>query len=155
MLGMLPGILCKGGNVITLYGTTGTPIQANDFDIDPASLSAGWEFRSDGNMRREQSGGYAAYDPTPLDAWASRNPITGIGNRYWIRATNNSGTDPDTGPALSTWHALSTTREWTWTRSSIGTTSGSIKVEIASDSGGTNIVATGYYGGQVTIDPPC
>lgn len=61
---------------------------------------------------------------------------------YWARLTVTAGSAPTSGSATSTWLQLNSSRSWTWTRASLGTTSATITLEIASDSGGTTIVAS-------------
>lgn len=77
--------------------------------------------------------------------WWSQWPVTDIGNSYQIRATLVSGTAP-TGPALgsTTWHNLSTYREWSHTRSGAGTSGGVIEVSIR-DTATSTIRATASY----------
>lgn len=93
------------------------------------------KFETDGviNMQRINGG-----DTT--SAWGS--PTTaGEGANYWVRATLNSGTTP-AGPALGTWHQLSSQRAWSLTRGSSGLVACQLTVQIASDSGGSNILST-------------
>lgn len=86
-------------------------------------------FASNGNVDFDQNAGAKWFDP----------PDANIGNSYWIRATGDAGA----GPALNTWHALSTSRSWAVTRSAVGSTSRNLTIQIASDSAGTTIVASG------------
>lgn len=59
----------------------------------------------------------------------------------YIRVTLNSGTAPTTGTTGS-WLALSSARSWSWQRATVGTTNANITIEIATDSGGTNVIAS-------------
>lgn len=76
--------------------------------------------------------------------------VTGIGSSYWVRATTISGTGSGT---TGSWLALSTARSW-----SVGAIAGGdsntwiLKLEFASDSGGTTIVATTRLGLQATTE---
>ena len=135
----------KKPDEVSLSGTTSVPNFAFDFELDPATAQAWWTFNTDGTVDKHDS------DTTTQFAAATQwiipnNPSA----TYYIRATNNSGSNPTSGPALSTWHALTSVRTWTWSRSTNGNTTGSLKIEIATDAAGTDIVATGYYGGNVT-----
>ena len=64
---------------------------------------------------------------------------TGVGSLYWVRYTATTGTL--TTNDASTWTQLNATRSCTKSAST-GTASCTFTVEIASDSGGTNIVFT-------------
>lgn len=131
---------------INLSGTAISPVSDSNFALDPATATAGWSFNKDGDATRVSG---TAYNPTP-DEWADPN-TTDIGSSYWIRFTAESG-DAVTIGTLNTWLALTTTRTFYWQVSG-GILSGVVKVEIASDSGGSTIVATGYYSGQAESTP--
>ena len=87
-----------------------------------------------------------------------------VGDRKYergtLQTTNNYGVfyteigadryTPNSGDALNTWHALSSDRKVTWkdnfgAEGVYGSRFTQIKAEIATDSGGSNIIATGYY----------
>jgi hypothetical protein len=75
--------------------------------------------------------------------WAS--PTTaGIGSSYFIRFTQTSslGTCTETGGARGVWNALSVSPTFGVEKTSAGFGSRTYTVEIATDSGGSNIVAT-------------
>jgi hypothetical protein len=75
--------------------------------------------------------------------WAS--PTTaGIGSSYWIRFTQTSsfGTSTETGSARGAWISLSIAPDFGVEVSGPGYGSRTYTVQIASDSGGSNIVAT-------------
>jgi hypothetical protein len=100
-----------------------------------SSARASYDLYSDGT-------GLAAGDSNTNFNWGT--PTTsGAGNSYWVRATLSSGSTPS-GSALNTWHQLSTTRGWSVFRSSgsVGTTTSVLTVQIATDSGGSNIIDT-------------
>jgi hypothetical protein len=59
---------------------------------------------------------------------------------YYVRLTVNSGTGPTTG-STGSWQILAA-YQWTWVRATNGTTSGNYTIEIASDSGGSNVVTS-------------
>jgi hypothetical protein len=127
--------------VVTLSGTTSSPVSA--FGLTPGVDTAiGWEFRADGTVYRTGS----VNDGTYLSGteWINTTPSS----TYYIRFTSNSGDTPTASysDTLNTWHALTSTRRVRWYVGSWQFGSGSAKVEIATDSGGSNIVATGYYG---------
>ena len=75
--------------------------------------------------------------------WAT--PTTaGIGSSYWIRftQTSSSGTSTETGSARGVWIALSISPTFGIEVSGPGFSNRYYTVEVASDSGGSNIVAT-------------
>jgi hypothetical protein len=75
--------------------------------------------------------------------WAS--PTTaGIGSSYWIRFTQTSsfGTSTETGSARGVWISLSISPTFGIEVSGPGFSNRIYTVEVASDSGGSNIVAT-------------
>lgn len=144
-----------GTEFITLSGTTGAPNEAGDSAIDPADARAGWYFRTDGTVDRFSNGVLTQFQAG--SEWSNFQPTPGTD--YWIRATLNNGTAPNIGSSLTTWHRLSGTgeadRDWQWEQTTIGQfLTDSVKVEISTDSGGSTIVATGYYGiSDVLVEP--
>jgi len=134
------------GNTITetasLSGTSAFPNKA--FGLTPGTdIVIGWEFRTDGTVHKIGAvTGDAQFQAGTQ--WLNTSP----GSTYYIRFTTNSGTAPSASysDTLNTWHALTSLREVKWNVPSWTFGSGSVKVEIATDSGGSNIVATGYYG---------
>jgi hypothetical protein len=77
--------------------------------------------------------------------------ITGIGSGYWSRLVVNSGTNPNLGTgAVNTWQQLSSARSWGWNRTTTGSTVANCTLQIASDSGGSNIRASVTF--NVTIN---
>lgn len=137
---------------VTLSGTSGSPIHFTDFPTDNNNdLVMGWEFAADGNIYKYESvynvSGQGRYLYTSTQ-WNNITPS----QTYYIRVTNVGGTknlsvsDSDT---INSWIALTSNREFR-VRDSRDVTiyadeNCEIKVEIASDSGGSNILATGYY----------
>ena len=133
---------------ITLSGTTGSPNdQPSSTQSSPQDAEAGWTFASDGTVSYyEIIAGNTTFQSGV--EWCNQTP----GQTYYIRATSYSGDAPDTGPAMFTWNALTTTRTWTWqVTGASGTSTGVIKVDISTDSGGDVIVATGYYSGYAEV----
>lgn len=131
---------------VTLSGTTGTPNTTLTVKLSPTDATAGWDFNSDGTVDNEATAGISQFNGGV--EWIDLSPT----GSYWIRATLNAGNAPDSG-TLGTWLALTISRSWRWTITGTGTTSGSVKIEIATDSGGSTIVATGYYGATATVEP--
>jgi Putative phage tail protein len=134
---------------IGLSGSTGSPNNVNDFAIDPANATAGWYFNADGTVDRFSNPTFTQFNAST--EWLPGGPGSPI--NYVIRATNNSGSNPNLGDSLNTWLALTSDRSWRWTATSPGTYSGSVKIEIADGASPQNILATGYYGGSATVSP--
>lgn len=137
---------------VSLSGTTSTPITFYDrASSNNHDLVMGWRFGADGNIYKYESvynvGGQGLY----LYSSSQWNNIT-PSQTYYIRVSNFSGTknlsvsDSDT---LNSWIALSSNRDFRVRDSRNLTTYADenmvMKVEIASDSAGSNIEATGYY----------
>lgn len=106
-----------------------------------ASLS----FRNDGTV---------AYTASPTDQtnpgaprWYAGGGTPG--NGYWIRATN-TGAALTGGDVVGSWLALTVARTWTMSKTSTISTA-TLKLEIASDSGGATIVMTSN-GNTITSD---
>jgi hypothetical protein len=126
---------------VTLSGTSGSP----NVIAKPAGglVTITWEFTTSGGVLG---------DGAPFNSgteWIDVAPQL----EYWIRAQTNSGSPPSSG-TVNSWLKLagsgSATRSWTWSANNV-TLAGSIQVDIATDSAGTNIVATGYYGAQIGV----
>ena len=133
----------------------GTSSNAEDFFDRAASnnhpLIMGWRFGSDGNVYKYESiynmGGNGIY----LHSSSTWNNIT-PSQTYYIRVQNFGGTvnlSTSESDTINSWIALSSNRDFRVKDSRNLTTYADenmiMKVEIASDSGGSNIVATGYY----------
>jgi hypothetical protein len=136
-------------DTITLSGTSGSPNVATDIEFSPTDALASWSFLSDGTVDKVTGGQFQAGTE-----WNDAQPTPSA--TYYIRAQLDADDAPDTGPTLGSWHALSTTRTWEWieTRNTNGptrTSAGTLQIDIATDSGGTNIVATGYYRGLAEV----
>lgn len=137
---------------VSLEGTTSSPESFYDrASTNNADLIMGWRFGLDGNVYKYESiynvGGSGMY----LHSSSTWNNIT-PSQTYYIRVTNFGGTvnlsvsDSDT---LNSWIALSSNRDFRVRDSrnllQYADENMVMKVEIASDSGGSNIIATGYY----------
>lgn len=133
---------------ITLSGTSGSPtlvgliISASDY------ARVGLTFVTDGSIT--EASGSGGNGNTSYGNWCNVTPS----QTYYIRCTQISTSDPGAGSAgdaqpLNTWLALSSGRSFmvidTTETLTYGTRNTVVKIEIASDSGGSNILATGYY----------
>lgn len=126
MLQMLMG--SSGGVVSPLPGGA-----AFDFAASPSSASASVSFGTDGSISLTGGGS---------QSWFSPN-VAGVGASFWVRATLNSGAV--SSGTTGSWLQLNSSRSWTCNRTGIGAISANLTIEIALDSGGSQIVATGTY----------
>lgn len=129
-----------------LVGTSGVPIMATDFQTAPNDAQAGWVFNTDGTLDKVGLGAgfYANFSNK------APSPIADL----WVRSSANAGSRPTSGSALDTWLQVvgGLLRAFYWDEG-FGSYTGSEKFELATDSGGVTIVATGYYGGTATVEP--
>lgn len=137
---------------VALSGTSSSPIFFEDYPTtDNHDLVMGWEFASDGNIYKYESVYNVSGQGRYLHTSTQWNNIT-PSQTYYIRVQNSGGTknlsvpDSDT---INSWIALTSNREFQVRDSRdidlYADENCVIKVEIASDSGGSNILATGYY----------
>lgn len=99
-------------------------------DSGTISLTATLTFFADGTISAF-SGSW--YEPT----------TTNIGSSYWIRATSGISAGPRRFGTLNTWIALNILPAWSVEQSGgDGSTDWTLTFDFATDSGGTNIVAT-------------
>lgn len=143
------GYTITGGTIVPLTGGT---YYANTQGLSNASAGIALTFNNDGTFIISASGiGDVLVDLNPLSPitlnWFS--PTTaGIGSSYWIRFLV-SGSPLDFG-TTGVWISLSPSfQSWSYNVNQIGlgfqSRSGTWTVQIASDSGGSNIVTTGTY----------
>lgn len=133
---------------------------ATSFKVSPTNAYAGWRFNTDGTIDKMNSQTTATFNLTNNQQWFQ--PTGTAPATYYIRATVASGTGPTYGrsssnPTVGTigsWEALSTERSWYSSRTldSSGGSYSKLTIEIASDSGGTNIVTTGTFDIEVEIE---
>jgi len=139
MLAGLGGILktADASSVVTLSGQVVTNIDS------PAPVSASIQIRSTGGVFRGLDGAYAQVD-TSTD-WIIPNSAASGPGTYHVRATLNSssGTATRTG-TLGSWEALTSTRTWELTKTSTGTATWDLDIEI-SDDGGSTTLSTALY----------
>jgi hypothetical protein len=125
-------LMAAGGGVVN-------PLAGGEaYDASFSTAIAGWRFNNNGTVDKRAQAVF-----TTNHNWFS--PPGGTpGASYWARLTVNSGTGPS-GSAIGAWIAISTAPQWTLSRSTTGTTTGSYTIQIASDAAGANIVASGAY----------
>jgi len=141
----------------TLLGSSGAPQSRTSSQLDPDDASLVWQITGVSSgaavKGKIQYDDYATGDPVSLNTQHEFiTPTTGWGVLYF-RLTYDTGSDTvlSSSHAIdgTTWHALTEdTNNIFWTTEETGlvpTTTTRIKVEMSTDSGGSPIVATGYY----------
>jgi len=109
------------GDVITLNDIT-----TNDFAVDPDNAQVAIMYAADGTVMRSHSGGAFA-DYPDHGPWIA--PQTNMAD-YEIRATLESGTVNSPSDATGSWLSLSSDRLWNINRTSIGSNSATLTIEI-------------------------
>jgi hypothetical protein len=140
-----------GAEVITLSGTSGSPIPATDFGPSPSQ--GHWSFEITGQVWRKRTTGTTQY----LDGTSWTDFQDSPGQDYWIYANNHTGSNPNNGSsALNTWIKVAGSGAsnviWKWYQSGSGSYSGAIRVRISTDASGSPVVATGYYSGSAIVE---
>jgi hypothetical protein len=116
----------------------------SDFVIDPADATATTALQTDGSVTHGSSS-----FPGVFADWFLPNTAA-IGNGFWIRATIISGTF-SSGTA-GTWLQLNAARTWTRQQTVIGVSTVVFTLELATDSGGANIVKSCQCTLTATVD---
>lgn len=89
------------------------------------------------------NGTFTAGDAVPQTGNWYLPTTANIGVNYWMRVTKTLGDNNTSGSALASWIRLDSPPSWTWQVSpGPGSLSATITVEIATDAGGVNIVAS-------------
>ena len=139
---------------VSLEGTIASPELNSSFPFSDGSLQLGWKFATNGGIADYNNDGSPTDQNSGHTPWVNTNPNAPSGS-YWIRASIQSQSDSgsqsftNSPSALNTWLALSSLRSFLFednrTSATYADANVVLKIEIASDSGGSNIVATGYY----------
>lgn len=112
----------------------------------PTDAYAGVQYRSAG-------GEYGMNNSTSL-SWNYSGTdwlVRGSAGDYWIKATPTGGTIQ--GSATSTWLQLNADRGWYISELGLGSDSTSLLIEVATDSGGTNVIESCTVALSVSVDP--
>lgn len=96
----------------------------------PANAFCAFELQSDGDIQR-----YFGASNGDVGDWITPISAAGGGAAYECRATLLSGTSPS--GTLNTWLSLTSDRSWSLSRSTIGTTTCTLTIEIRRASDGT------------------
>lgn len=100
-----------------------------DLRVLPNNARAGIHLDANGTWARIQS-----TLTTPIGNWVTP---TSRASAYEVRATLNSGSVDGTSAATGTWLAMTADRRWTVTRTTIGTSTANLTLEIRRASDGT------------------
>ena len=148
--------------VVTLLGTSGSPTQRsyNGFTESGETGHIYVQFTCSPTGALNSTKGYVEYDgykegtqinlQTNWHQWV--DPLDFQDGPYYLQWTDTGDDDPPSGFSAAegpgNWHEVANngTNIW-WRQSHNGpiTKWTTIKIELATDSGGTNIIATGYY----------
>jgi len=136
---------------IGLHGTSGSPDSTTSGFGSASDLICGMRFTSGGDVQKYTTG-VAQGSNTGLWTFSTSlwNNIV-PSQTYYIRATSHSGISLSStySSSINTWNALSSSHYFRYfiagPSNNFGSTTGVMKIEIASDSIGSNILATGYY----------
>lgn len=147
VMGSAVGFESTGGTeTVSLSGTSGSPTDTTELPVSDSNYCrCGLLFTTGGAIR--QTSGTGGSGDSSFENWCNVTPT----QTYYIRGTAVSTTtyNPDDSAPLNTWLALSSQRNFFVfdTRPSLNYADEDfvIKIEIADDSGGSNIIATGYY----------
>jgi hypothetical protein len=127
-------LLMAGAKKHTTYTLSGAII----FDVDTTQATCGIRVNLDGTIDKLQ--GPASYTQiSSATDWVIPNAQSSVA--HWVRFERISGDTIDFTGTLSTWQQLNANREINYDVNSVSIRSGIYSVEIALDSGGTNIVA--------------
>jgi hypothetical protein len=88
-----------------------------DVVADPANATASYTLSTTGEV--------VDHDGVTLETWL----LSGVVADYQVRATLASGTSMSAG-TVGSWLALSSSRTWSQTRTTVGTRSGTLTIEI-------------------------
>lgn len=130
--GLMTGVAGRSPDVIDISGVVGISDQGFG-----SGGSATLEFLPGGTW--DTDGTNSIDHPAVSGNWCSNHPPV---SNYWIRATITAGTAFSSGSGAGTWIALSGGAFWNNVKSTSGTKSTTITIEIATDAAGSNIIAT-------------
>jgi len=134
-------IIASGTYTLVPTGTLGgivNPLDTVDINvIDFESASGSVSFNRSGSVRKFES----QNDTIILNPWFLNGSST-VGDSYYIRATLSSGVIP-LGPALNTWHSLSTNNTWALVATGRQEKNSVINIDISVTSSTAGIVTSG------------
>lgn len=138
------GVATSGFNLSTFVGKSNGPVisltgrSCVSSTTSPTNPSAFIQLFTDGTSNGSDGGGGVA----TYANWATPT-TTGIGSSYYVLATLNSGT-LNSG-TIGSWLALSTIRNWGNSRTTNGTTTANITLQISTTPSLAGLVASGSF----------
>lgn len=135
---MLVGMHGMGGTTLSAQLAADTTALHN---VSGSNTYSGVSINSNGNQYWYSAAGSAT--GTLVDAWL----VSGTNSDFWVRCTLNSGSLGAGSSATGSWIACTSTTGWFVldTDGSVASQSANFDIDIATDSGGSNIVATETY----------
>jgi hypothetical protein len=126
------------------YGTANFSVNIGDyFKQDDVyfggGATAGIYLNNDGTVTLT-----ATNNGNSSSSWGTPS-IAGIGAGYWVRFTLVSGNTPSVGGGLGNWIQISSGGSYaTINRTAVGTSQANMRLDIATDSSGSNVIDTSY-----------
>lgn len=137
-MSMLLGILLRGGRPV-VYDVWGSSPSDDLERSDDGRV--GVQYKTDGTIFIQDTVGTSESYSDSGRLWV--DPVIVASNKdHWIRCTHNSGTTSPSGDSVGSWLQLNVDRDWYIIGSSGVIINSNNTFEIATDSGGSNIVAT-------------
>lgn len=142
---------------VSLEGTTSSPETNGTPRLSDGTVGLGWQFTGNGAITNPGAVSQFDSDASPQQSttghlpWHTPSSQTQYYFRFSIYAQSDVGSQTLSGTTLNTWVSMPTGISLgvyvndNRAANSYGAAYVTWKVEIATDSGGTNIVATGYY----------
>lgn len=119
--------------------------------LSTGTRSAGFTLVNDGTSTTSAS---PAGGTQSCSAWFSPAPTTGAGSLYWAKFTTGSSTNTTITGTVGSVISLSAGAAWSFANSATNQEGvGNATVSIYSDSGGTNLIATGSVSWDVGFTP--
>lgn len=98
-------------------------------------------FKSDGTLVVSRVQGNSG-SSTVLDATWYSQAVSGIGTNFYVRLDVSVGSAPNLGNSNGGWLRMNVSRDFGWQQSVAGSRTATCSFQIATDSGGSNVVST-------------
>lgn len=118
-------------------------------DNFPDNCNGGLRLNRDGSMSAmDQDGAWGANGQ-----WFSHTDVSTVGDGYYCMFVQRSGSAPDGGDALDTWHQLNTARSITHAKAGPGDEAAAYDVYIATDASGSTIKSVSVWNFLLKVLP--